>query len=201
MRRWRQPAIAGLILVGSNAAQPAPVEAEHVIEPDTGSHSWTVRTQGIALTLAQILPDQVRGFYAARAFPREAIEHLATRHCVFQTILRNESGSAAIRFNLADWRVKTEAGTQGLKLVREWLPEWERRGVPESGRLAFRWALFPTEHTYEIGDWNMGMTTYALPLGTRFDLRVVYWRGRERRVFTLPGVRCAIDHVAGPVAR
>lgn len=201
MRKWLQPAAAGLILLGSNAAQPAPVEPEHVIDSDTGSHSWTIREQGIALTLAQILPDQVRGFYSARAFPREAIEHLATRHCVFQTILRNESGGGAIRFNLADWRVQTEAGTQRLKLVREWLPEWERHGVPESGRLAFRWALFPTEHTYEVGDWNMGMTTYALPLGTRFDLRVVYWRGRERRVLTLPNVRCATDTVPEPTTR
>ncbi len=200
MKKGHLPAAAaGLILLTSNAAWPDPVEPVHAIDPNSGSHSWTLRTQGISLTLAQILPDQVRGFYAARGFPPDAIEHLAARHCVFQTILRNESDTGAIRFDLADWRVRTPAGVRPLKLVREWLPEWERYGVPESGRLAFRWALFPTEHTYEIGDWNMGMTTYALPLGTRFDLRVVYWRDRHRRSLVLPGVRCATE--AEPAAR
>lgn len=193
-------AAAGLILT-TTTAWAGPVEPVHAVDPDTGSHAWTVRAEGIALTLAQILPDQVRGFYAARGFPVAAIEHLATRHCVFQTILRNQTGKAPIRFDLADWRAQTANGIHPLKLVREWLPEWERLGVSESSRLAFRWALFPTEHTYAVGDWNMGMTTYALPLGTRFDLNVVYWREKERRTLVVPGVRCATDTVPEPAAR
>jgi hypothetical protein len=190
-------AAAGLVLA-ANAAGSEPVEPVHAIDPNTGSHSWTLRVQGIALTLAQIQPDQVRGFYSARGFPPEAIEHLATRHCVFQTVLRNESGDGPIRFDLADWRTETATGVHRLKLVRDWLPEWERYGVSESARLAFHWALFPTDHTYEVGDWNMGMTTYALPLGTRFDLRVVYWRDQRRHTLPLPGVRCAAETVSQP---
>ena len=163
----------------------------HAIDPDNGVESWEIRAQGVSLRLAQILPDQVRGFYSARGFDAESVELLATGACVFQTIFRNESAKRAIEFNLADWRVLTAKGEQPLRLERDWQQEWAKRRVSASARTAFRFALYPTEHHYEIGDWNMGMTTYALPLGSRFDLRIVWRENGERREAMLYGTRCA----------
>ena len=166
-------------------------EQTHAIDPDNGVESWEIRTQGVSLRLAQILPDQVRGFYSARGFDAESVELLATGACVFQTIFRNESAKRGIEFNLADWRVLTAKGEQPLRLERDWQQEWAKRRVSASARTAFRFALYPTEHHYEIGDWNMGMTTYALPLGSRFDLRFVWRENSERREAVLYGMRCA----------
>jgi len=152
-----------------------------------------IRVSGVYLSLTPILPDQVRAFYLGRGFDAESVEVLATQACVFQTVFRNESVGGGIAFDLADWRVRTPAGEHPLKLEREWQREWERRGVPQGARMAFRYALYPTAHRYDIGDWNMGMTTYVLPLGSRFDLKFVWREGDARREAWLRGVRCARD--------
>jgi len=184
--------LAGAIVLVLGLPLPlSGAEPIHAIDPDNGVESWEIRTQGVSLRLAQILPDQVRGFYSARGFDAESVELLATGACVFQTIFRNESAKRGIEFNLADWRVLTAKGEQPLRLERDWQREWGKRRVPAPVRMAFRFALYPTEHHYEIGDWNMGMTTYALPLGSRFDLRFVWRENGERREAVLYGTRCA----------
>jgi hypothetical protein len=184
--------LAGVIVICMMPALPLfGAESVHTTDPDTGIESWEIHTQNVSLRLTQILPDQVRGFYSARGFDAESVELLATGACVFQTIFRNESAKRAIEFNLADWRVLTAKGEQPLRLERDWQQEWAKRRVSASARTAFRFALYPTEHRYEIGDWNMGMTTYALPLGSRFDLRFVWRENGKRREAVLYGVRCA----------
>jgi hypothetical protein len=39
----------------------------------------------------------------------------------------------------------------------------------------------------------MGMTTYTLPPGSRFDLRFVWRESDKRREAVLAGVRCATE--------
>ena len=113
--------LAGVIAIYMMPALPLfGAESVHTTDPDTGIESWEIHTQGVSLWLAQILPDQVRGFYSARGFDAESVELLATGACVFQTIFRNESAKRAIEFNLADWRVLTAKGEQPLRLERDW---------------------------------------------------------------------------------
>ncbi len=153
------------------------------------------RTSGVYLSLTQVLPDQVRAFYLGRGFDADSAELLATKACVFQTVFRNESAAGGIAFNLADWRVRTTQGEAPPKLEPEWQREWERRGVGPGPRTAFRYALFPSEHRYDVGDWNMGMTTFTLPPGSRFDLKFVWREGDKQREAVITGVRCATDTV------
>lgn len=163
----------------------------HSRDAESGVESWESRAHGVSLRLTQILPDQVRGFYLARGFDAESVELMANGACFFQTVFRNESAKHAIEFNLTDWRIVTAGNEQPLKLERDWQKEWVKRGIPASARMAFRYALYPTEHHYDIGDWNMGMTTYALPLGSRFDLRFTWRENNVSRAATLAGARCA----------
>jgi len=153
------------------------------------------RVAGVSLSLTPILPDQVRAFYLGRGFDAASAELLATTACVFQTVFRNESVEGGIAFDLAEWRAHTAAGAQPLKLERDWQREWQRRGVPPGARSAFRYAFYPTAHRYAVGDWNMGMTSYALPLGSRFDLQFVWHEGTSRREAWLRDVRCATDDI------
>jgi hypothetical protein len=174
-------------------AVAAAAETRHATDPETGIETWETAAHGVSLRLTQILPDQVRGFYLARGFDAGSVELLAAGACVFQTVLRNESARGAIEFSLADWRSVSAAGERPLKLEADWQKDWEKRGVPRAARTAFRYALYPTRHRYDIGDWNMGMTTYALPLGSRFDLRFVWREDNKRREAVLAGVRCAAE--------
>ncbi len=185
--------VLGVVTLGFVVATVAWGEhTRYTKDPDTGVETWEIQDKGVILRLAQILPDQVRAFYLARGFSVPATEALA-RSCVFQTVLRNESAPTTISFNLAQWRVLTETGEHTLKLQRDWEKEWEQHGVSDSARLAFAWALFPTEHAYEVGDWNMGMTTYALPPAARFDLRFVYTIQGRLQAGLIRGLRCATD--------
>lgn len=184
--------VTAWLLFCAAVAAPA-AETRRTTEPETGIETWETAAHGVSLRLTQILPDQVRGFYLARGFDAGSVELLATGACVFQTVLRNESARGAIEFSLADWRSVTAKGERPLKLEADWQKDWEKRGVPLAARTAFRYALYPTQHRYEVGDWNMGMTTYNLPLGSPFDLRFVWREGDKRREAVLAGVRCATE--------
>jgi hypothetical protein len=184
--------IIACLLFCATVAAPA-AETRHATDPETGIETWETTAHGVSLRLTQILPDQVRGFYLARGFDAASVERLAAGACVFQTVLRNESARGTIEFSLADWRSVTTSGERPLKLEADWQKEWGERGVSLPARTAFRYALYPTQHRYDIGDWNMGMTTYVLPLGSRFDLRFVWREGGQRREAVLAGVRCATE--------
>ncbi len=173
---------------------------EHATDPDTGLSSWKLSAPPFELELVQRLPDQTRAFFLARGFPRDVTERIA-RACVFQTIGRNigEPGrSPSVRIDLHEWRVHTDEGKRPLLLKELWLEQWARNGaVDRSGRIAFRWATFPTEQAFEPrGDYNWGMITFGPEPGTRFDLKVVWHEGDRLRSAWIEDLECAPDRHA-----
>jgi hypothetical protein len=169
----------------------AVAETRQARDAETGIQSWETGAQGVNLSLTQILPDQVRAFYLARGFDREAAEAYASA-CVFQTVLRNE-GNAPISFHLGDWRMLKGKTAFRLKTEHDWQHEWAGRKLTEPARIAFRWAQFPLQQDFEPGDWNQGMTTYPLPRGACFDLKFKWRAGGKTREGIVKGVCCAQD--------
>lgn len=158
-------------------------------DADSGAETWETRAHGATLRLTQILPDQARAFYVARGFRAEDAEPYALA-CVFMTVLRNDAAPAALGFRLADWRVRVNGEERLLTSVDDWMSQWQRRGLAESARIAFRWAQFPPEQEYERGEWNQGMLATGLPAGSRFDL-VARWQVAEKTYEgVLSDVRC-----------
>ena len=160
------------------------------VNPAKGVRTWRWSGDGVRLRLTQILPDQVRGFYQARGFSVEATEFIA-RACVFQTVLKNDAASGPVEINLAEWWIKTDGRQRALKLEQQWQHQWKQLDVSQSARLAFRWALFPTVQSFANGDWNMGMTTFALPPSTVFDLHVTWRVGDRSYDAVVRDVECA----------
>ena len=185
-----------LLTIGCVAAWCIPAQAaevKHEINAETGVESWQMRDQGVGFTLMQITPDQARGFFIGRGFDRPSVDYYAS-YCVFMTIVRNESVAESIAYNLGDWRVYPAQGAPGkLKLKEEWLSEWRQRNVAEPALIAFEWSQHPTTQTFEVGDWNQGMTTYALPLGSYFDLQFRWKVNGAMHETTLKNVHCASD--------
>lgn len=175
---------------------PALAATERSVDPETGLATWQTETRGIQVRLTQISPDQARAFYQARGFSAEAAAHY-TDQCVFMTVVRNV-GDTPIEHRLADWRYR--AGGEPPRAIRskaEWDDLWRRLGVSDPARIAFNWAQIPAVQTYAPGDWNQGMTAYAVPRGGRFDLDFA-WRtldGVNARGKTFSGtleeVQCA----------
>lgn len=161
--------------------------------PETSLESWKTTLHGVTLELTQITPDQARAFFLGRGFESAEAEHYAAA-CVFMTILRNESAPAAISYRLEEWRAITAGGRASpLKLKEGWLREWEARNLAQARKIAFEWSQFPSEQTFEPGDWNQGMTTFALPRGSRFDLKFRWMLRGKQQENTMKGVVCAND--------
>ncbi len=159
------------------------------INPAKGVRTWRWSGDGVSLRLTQLLPDQVRGFYQARGFGAAEADLIA-RACVFQTVMKNEASANPVEVNLAEWWVEVEDDKKPLKLEQQWQQQWERLEVPQTARLAFRWALFPTVQSFANGDWNMGMTMFALPPSTVFDLHVNWQVGERSHEAVVRDVEC-----------
>jgi hypothetical protein len=168
---------ACFILLGLSVAlmpEGAAGETRYTVSPDSGIGTWETETDGVHLRMTQITPDQARAFMAARGLDEKSVEAFA-RHCVFMTVLRNDT-RRPINYCLAEWRYVPEDDVPQVLLTRhDWMANFQNRHLSQAARLAFEWAQFPVEQTYFPGDWNQGMTTFELPPGSRFD--VVYrWR-------------------------
>lgn len=173
-------------------------KVRHEIDAVTGIESWVLTAEEFSLELVQRLPDQTRAFFQGRGFDTVAANEIALG-CVFQTVIKNaatEPVAPVVAFDLSEWHVDAGQGPRPLKLEHDWQKEWERRGVDQAARIAFRWALYPTRQEFHPGDYNWGMTTYGVPPGGAFDLHVVWHRGDERRQHTIRGVRCGRDEQA-----
>lgn len=190
----RQPKI-WVVLAALTLCGPAVGQVRSFVDETGILRGWSWESQGISLQQVQRLPDQTRAFFQGRGFSAQAASRLA-ECCVFQTILRNE-GQVPIEVDLAGWRVKSlavpGAYPKPLKLTPDWQGDWGTLGVPQSARVAFQWAMFPNRQTFEAKDWAMGMVSFSLQPGERFDLQAQWRRGGETMTATLPGLQCAPD--------
>lgn len=143
--------------------------------------------------MIQRLPDQTQGFFQARGFPKDIAIDIATS-CVFQTIARNVSQKAtddAISISLSEWQVRVDGKIKPVKLKETWDKQWPDEQVTRTSRLAFRWATFPTQQTFEPGgDYNWGMTSFGLPPGTVFDLHVFWKQGGKQKDLWVNSMQC-----------
>lgn len=183
-------AIPLAVALATLSGPPAFAAQTRYDDPETGAATWETRAHGVALSLTQILPDQARAFYLNRGLPAEAVERYAAA-CVFMTVLRNDAAPGELGFRLADWRVQSEGRTQPLTSADAWLAQWRALGLTEAARIAFRWAQFPPEQEYAIGEWNQGMLASGLPPGSRFDLTARWTAAGKAFEGKLENVVCA----------
>jgi hypothetical protein len=178
-----------LVLLGALSAAAAEVREQR--NPKTGLASWKVDDRGFSLELLQVSADFVRAFYASRGTPPDLVESIA-RYCVFGTVARNES-QEPLSYRVSDWRYVTPDGTEHpLKTKTQWHEQWGDRGA------AYTWSLLPDDQTFDIGDWNQGFTTVAVPRGARFDL--IYSWSQRGQTYTgkMEGLRCAPAELRAP---
>ena len=156
--------------------------------------TWRHRAEQSAVTLtANPLDSESRtAFYGARGFPEATIGPYA-QACGFSFGMQNDGASTLIT-RLADWRAIGADGTQvALRLPEAWDMTWAKAGVPEAARIAFRWAQFQTENTFQPGDWIMGMATLEAPLSGTFRIVARYRDDKGNHEIVLDKLSCAKD--------
>lgn len=187
-------AVVVAVIIGLPATGGADVTRQ--VNAENGLVGWKLQRDGLELELIQRLPDQTRAFFLARGFSAAVADDIGTG-CVFQTIARNVSRppqDLPVAIALAQWRVRHGGELRPVKLKEQWDREWPQDSVSAAARLAFRWATFPTEQTFEPGgDYNWGMTGFDLPPGETFDLQVVWQLGGRRQVAWINNIECPAD--------
>ncbi len=192
-RAWSCLAVFVLIPAGAAA-----LESGSGVDPQSGLRFWFVRDEGMSLRLAQILPDQTRGFFLARGFSAAQADRIALS-CVFQTDFRNiATGDAPLAYDLREWVVHYRGESRRMKLRADWAREWQEAGLAPGPRTAFEWALYPTAQIYQAGDYNWGIATFDLPPGARFDLELVWTRAGTRYRHLIRDMHCVEDRHMEP---
>jgi len=157
----------------------------------SGAQTWAIDNQGVHFSLTQILPDQLRAFFVGRGFTLKQVEPYATS-CVFMTVLRNDDAPGRIHFVRDNWSIVSGDNSSPPEKTSRWLQKLKKHKVKNSALIAFRWAQFPSEQTYEPGgDWNQGMLSAGLAADSRFDI-IARWDIAGKSFATkLKGVSCA----------
>ncbi len=158
---------------------------------DTGAITWETHANGVTFSLTQILPDQARAFYINRGFTMQQIEPYATS-CIYMTVLRNDKAADVIHFFLQDWSIVKRKNSHPPVKTSDWLEKLKKTGATKSALIAFRWAQFPDEQSYEPGgDWNQGMMTTDLSAGSKFDVIARWDMNNKNYEEVLHNVHCA----------
>ncbi|MCK5649153.1 MAG: hypothetical protein KAI22_09755 [Gammaproteobacteria bacterium] len=192
-----------VLFISSGLLFPVVLSAQVITNMDesTKLKSWILVQSGLELQLIQRLPDQTRGFFQGRGFNQQQADDIATQ-CVLQTIVKNTASKKtkqAISISLKEWRVKVNGQIQSVKLKEDWAKQWaaiedENLQVKKSAQIAFRWATFPSEQTFEPGgDYNWGMISFALQPGETFDLHVFWQTGSQANDEWIRDIECPKD--------
>jgi hypothetical protein len=131
-------------------------------------------------------------FYAARGFTAEMIQPYA-QACGLSFGMQNH-GASTVSTRLADWQAAGADGKRiALRLPEVWEVQWEQAGVPQAARIAFKWAQFQAENTFEPGDWIMGMATLASKPPAPFRLIAHYRDHKGNHEIVLDSLECASE--------
>jgi len=164
-----------------------------VLAAGAGELVWPHRGQQGAVTLnaSPLRAIQRQAFYMARGFTEEQIAPYAAS-CAFSLGFLNNS-TQVLSTELRHWYAENSAGQKvRLRLPEVWDAEWTRLKLAEPQRIAFRWAQFQSENTFEPGDWIMGMITLETPMTGPFRLVAAYRLGSEAMEITVDELRCDV---------
>jgi len=142
---------------------------------------------GVTFTINQINATAVGAFYIARGFSLEEIEPYSET-CVYTTTLKNNNEIDTIHYLRKNWFATKDGISYPIRTNDYWL---EATKANPSAWIAFRLAQMPEEQVYEPkGDWNQGMLSVDLPLGSSFDITVVWDVKGKHHELTIEGINC-----------
>lgn len=149
---------------------------------------------GLKLETQPLTLDQIRGFFIGREFSTKQADLIARDGCVFRSAIGSSAtnpDSGEVTLDLKDWRVIVDGKPHPLRTREQWDVLWKNMKASEEARVAFRWALFPTQQRFGPTDYNWGMLSFAQPPGTTFDLAVTWRFAGSQHHHTFKGLNCA----------
>lgn len=159
-----------------------------------GEIEWRFQTRqsDVVLTANPLGQASRTAFYEARGFAADTVRPYAEA-CGFSFGMQN-GGTQTLVMRLADWTaIAADGRKMPLRLPEIWDTQWEKAGVSQSARIAFRWAQLQSENTFEPGDWIMGMATFESVPTAPFRLIARYRDHKGDHEIILDKLECARD--------
>ena len=187
-----------LILYCVLSASLSAAEISKSTDKETALKGWKLTENNFQLELIQRSPQQTRSFFQARGFSPKIANEIATQ-CVFQTIIKNtqaENSTDAISISLKKWHItnKNSNEPKPIKLKEVWDKEWKDSDISNAARIAFRWATFPTQQTFDPGgDFNWGMISFGPKPDAVFNLRLFWKQGDKSHNAWIRNMQCPED--------
>ena len=146
---------------------------------------------GVTFSIEPIPTSKVEAFYSGRGFSQEQIKPYS-QTCVFTTFLRNDNAKGTIHFVRKNWFALKDAKRYYIKSNDYWFKKFKKTKVKMSSKIAFELGQIPQEQSYATGgDWNEGMLSVDLPLGSKFDLKINWDIRGKKYELTIHDVKCA----------
>ena len=166
------------------------------VDKDTQFSAWTLSEGNFQLELIQRSPEQTRSFFQGRGFSVKVADDIATS-CVLQTIGRNteaKNKTESVTVDLSEWRIVVDGKEKPIKLKEDWNKEWKGANVSVASRIAFRWATYPSQQTYDPGgDFNWGMISIGPKPDAMFDLHVFWTQADKKHDAWIRQMQCPTD--------
>lgn len=189
-----------IILLGMFYLSPLRAELASGTDDVAKLPFWEWRNDYMTLRLVQRLPDQTRAYFSGRGFKPAEVETIAG-HCIFQTVYRNTSSDdkpRVIEHDIRDWQYHYNGKTSAMKPREDWKPLWQQKQVAQPQIVAFEWSLLPSRQTFHAGDYNWGMSVFAVPHGASFDLDIRWQVDGQTQSATMKNITCAKDVYISP---
>ncbi len=172
-------------------------------DKETQLSAWTLSDGNFQLELIQRSPQQTRSFFQGRGFSTKVANDIATS-CVFQTIGRNteaDNKTDSVTVDLSEWRLvladvknKNSEQEKPIKLKEDWAEQWKNSDVKPASLIAFRWATYPTEQSFDPGgDFNWGMISMGPQPEATFDLHIFWKQGEQQHDAWIRQMQCPAD--------
>ena len=148
---------------------------------------------GLKLELATMPLDLVRAFFIGRGFAKTDADFIAQNGCIFRSAIGNSGvkpKDPLVTVELAKWRIIDQQRQKSPRTREDWAKIWQDRSVSQNAKVAFHWALFPSQQTYQSTDYNWGMISFALPAQTKFDLEIHWLSGAQQHKTLFKGLEC-----------
>ena len=179
-----------------------PVRAEMLTGTDATAQLpfWEWRDEAMKIRFVQRLPDQTRAYFAGRGFAKSEVDDIAG-FCIFQTVYTNISTAKrphVITHDIHDWRYHYRGITYKMTPRENWRKIWQRKHVAQPQIVAFEWSLLPSKQVFQSGDYNWGMSVFALPPGASFNLDLAWKEDGKPQSASIKGITCAKDVYIAP---
>jgi hypothetical protein len=173
------------------------IPAKNVNSASNDKQISKVNSTFFRLELRPFAINTTEAFLQARGFSQTQAAMVAKVACIHKLEIHNtaeQTDNKAITINLKKWMVVANTSPHYPMIRESWPSKWQKKFAnnmpPKHAKIAFNWALFPTNQIFWASDYNWGLIAFGLNANTKFDLQLTWQVDKQVYNKTLKNLNC-----------